>query len=90
MTHVMNAAPRMFINGTEVSYASQAAGTNPDLALTGVIGVGTSASNCYQGEIEGNMDEARISDVSLSPSWILTEYNNQSSPSTFYTVGSEL
>lgn len=34
----------------------------------------------------GDMD---ISTGALSPSWILTEYNNQNSPSTFYTVGSE-
>lgn len=38
----------------------------------------------------GQIDEARVSNTSRSPSWIATEYNNQSSPSTFYSVGSEV
>jgi hypothetical protein len=37
----------------------------------------------------GSIDEVRVANVALSPSWILTEYNNQSSPSTFYAIGSE-
>jgi RHS repeat-associated protein len=36
----------------------------------------------------GLMDEARISTVARSADWITTEYNNQSSPSLFYTIGS--
>ena len=38
---------------------------------------------------EENAEEIRVSSVAVSPSWILTEYNNQSNPSTFYAVGSE-
>ncbi len=37
----------------------------------------------------GSLDEFTIANTILSPSWILTEYNNQNSPSTFYTIGSE-
>jgi hypothetical protein len=37
----------------------------------------------------GNIDEARVSGVAASSSWILTEYNNQSSPSTFYIIGAQ-
>jgi hypothetical protein len=37
----------------------------------------------------GNIDEARVSTVARSADWIKTEYNNQSSPSTFETLGSE-
>jgi RHS repeat-associated protein len=36
----------------------------------------------------GLMDEARISTVARSADWIATQYSNQSSPSTFYSVGS--
>lgn len=32
-------------------------------------------------------DEIRLSNVAHDVAWILTEYNNQNSPSTFYTVG---
>ncbi len=35
-------------------------------------------------------DESRILTTSLSPDWISTEYNNQSSPGTFYTVGAQM
>ena len=38
----------------------------------------------------GSLDEAEVSSIALSPSWILTEYNNQYSPSTFYTVGNQV
>jgi MSHA biogenesis protein MshQ len=38
---------------------------------------------------DGIMDEVRISKVARSADWIETCYNNQHSPSTFYTVGSE-
>jgi hypothetical protein len=41
-------------------------------------------------QFNGLMDEFRISNIQRSPSWILTEYNNQNSPSTFYTIGAEI
>ena len=34
----------------------------------------------------GTLDELRISNTARSADWIATEYNNQSSPSTFYTI----
>ena len=37
----------------------------------------------------GSLDEFRIANAIEAPSWILTDYNNQNSPSTFYAVGSE-
>jgi hypothetical protein len=37
----------------------------------------------------GRFDELRISDKVRSKGWMRTEYNNQSSPSTFYSVSSE-
>jgi outer membrane protein assembly factor BamB len=42
------------------------------------------------GLIDGLIDEVRISNVARSAAWITTEYNNQSSPATFYSsVGGE-
>jgi hypothetical protein len=35
----------------------------------------------------GTLDEARISNIARSADWISAEYNNQSSPATFYSVG---
>lgn len=43
------------------------------------------------GYYNGGMDETRMSiGLARSPSWILTEYNNQSSPTTFFTLGNEV
>lgn len=35
----------------------------------------------------GLLDEVRVSSIARSNAWILTEYANQKSPSTFYTIG---
>jgi GR25 family glycosyltransferase involved in LPS biosynthesis len=37
----------------------------------------------------GMMDEVRFSDTARSNGWILTSYNNQNNPTSFYTLGSE-
>jgi len=37
----------------------------------------------------GTLDEVRVSTIERSASWTATEYNNQSSPGTFITIGSE-
>lgn len=39
--------------------------------------------------LKGGIDELRVSNTAKSADWLATEYNNQSSPSTFYTIGSE-
>lgn len=38
---------------------------------------------CY----DGMMDEVRLMHVSRSSGWVATEFNNQTSPETFYTLG---
>ncbi len=37
----------------------------------------------------GGLDEVRVSNSVRSPEWITTEYNNQSSPGSFYSIGLE-
>lgn len=37
----------------------------------------------------GFIDEVRISNIARNAAWILTEYNNQLNPATFYTIGPE-
>ena len=39
------------------------------------------------GYFNGALDEVRISDVERSAEWVSTEYNNQSNPACFYSVG---
>jgi hypothetical protein len=38
---------------------------------------------------EGQLDEVRISSIARSSDWIKTEYNNQSNPSAFYSIGTD-
>jgi len=38
----------------------------------------------------GRLDEIHVASVQRSAGWIVTEFRNQSSPSTFYTVGPEM
>lgn len=73
---------RVTING-----ANEINGT-PSLnstASTIFIGEGGGPSVHYLGLI----DEVRIASVARSNDWIVTEYNNQKSSSTFYTVGNQ-
>jgi hypothetical protein len=42
-----------------------------------------------EGDFNGSLDEIRISDIPRSNDWILTEYNNQYDPSSFYSVGNK-
>ncbi len=38
---------------------------------------------------DGYLDEVRISDVARSADWVLTEYDNQYDPTSFFTIGPE-
>ncbi len=73
-----------------------------DGSVTGTTAAGTSGSNLASNafwilgsnalssgnyNVNGDMQEARISKVELSAGWIKTEYNNESSPTTFETWG---
>jgi hypothetical protein len=73
---------------------------NGALAATGnFTGWGTDAGNSSMaGEVaagetgnrlQGDIDEVRVANTALSADWIATEYNNQSSPSTFYSISAE-
>ncbi|MGV8141081.1 MAG: DUF2341 domain-containing protein, partial [Candidatus Woesearchaeota archaeon] len=43
----------------------------------------------FDRQFKGKLDEVRISNIARSQSYIATSYNNQNSPSTFISVGSE-
>jgi outer membrane protein assembly factor BamB len=56
------------------------------VATAGALGIGNDLSN---GGFAGQVDEVQVSNVARLLAWIQTEYNNQNSPSTFYSVGAE-
>jgi len=52
------------------------------------VRIGDNATGADQ-PFDGIIDEVRVSSVARSDAWLSTEYNNQSDPDTFYTLGSE-
>ncbi|MEK7512644.1 MAG: DUF2341 domain-containing protein, partial [Patescibacteria group bacterium] len=46
-------------------------------------------SNIYSQQWTGGLDEVHIASTTMTAGWIRTEYNNQSSPSTFYSTSTE-
>jgi len=50
------------------------------------IGTNTFYSTAFYG---GKLDALRVLNTKLSEDWLTTEHNNQNSPSTFYSVGSQ-
>ena len=60
-----------------------------DFSIGGDIASGGVVSLPPAQEIDGQIDEVRILARNLSSGWVVTEYNNQNSPGTFYTVGSQ-
>lgn len=75
---------KLFLNGTQIGSTSR---TNNIVATsTGlVIGQGNGT-----GSFNGLIDEPRISPVARDAAWLLTEYNNQNSPASFYAVSAEM
>lgn len=72
-----------YYDGVQFSTGSQALQTG---AVTEIY-ISTYAGT--NEEWNGKIDEVRISSGVRSADWILAEYNNQSAPTTFYTLGAE-
>jgi hypothetical protein len=81
---------RVFVNGIEDP------GQNLPMAVSGTIHIAPASTQIGRdgntgdpSVFDGIIDEARISDVIRNASWIRTEYFNQHTPSSFYSVGDE-
>jgi hypothetical protein len=72
-----------YVNGSQDG-TSASAWTGSAASIATLIANSISASRHWNGKI----DEVRLSGIERSAGWLLTEVNNQNSPSTFYTVGS--
>ena len=84
---VRNGTNRLYLDGIE---QDTEAANDTDLDPDEPIYIGRTADGNSGRYYGGYLDELRILDTNLSEDWIKTEYNNQNSPSTFYTLGSEL
>ena len=75
---------RAYLNGVQVGSAAQTGNLDSSTSVV-MIGGRLDLGRFFPGMI----DEVRVADVARSSGWIQTEYNNQNSPSSFYTFGSE-
>ncbi len=80
---------KVYVDGAQVATSSSAAapvytggGANTFIGKHGNANINM--------DFDGTIDEARVASASRSAGWVLTEYNNQNSPSTFYSVGGEV
>ena len=73
---------RVYLNGALEATTAHGA----PLAVAGSLSLGNGVGFT---NFAGQLDEVRVSTGARSAAWITTEYNNQSSPSTFYSVGAE-
>jgi Concanavalin A-like lectin/glucanases superfamily len=82
---------RIFQNGSELGTGMPASGiTTPNPPsnsyLLGQMGIQPTDI----GQVNGMLDEIRISNTNRSADWILTEYRNQTAPGTYISAGSRI
>ncbi|MBC8094511.1 MAG: LamG domain-containing protein, partial [Akkermansiaceae bacterium] len=74
----------LYKDGVAYGNTATLASYSSDTAAKVLIGGVTDATEGWN----GNLDEVRLVNVASSASWIATEYTNQNSPATFYSVSS--
>lgn len=86
-----------YVDGVSQTLTNQASAGNtvdtqyPDSAGRNVkIGYNCGSVGAGGSQLNSKVDEARISNITRSASWLSTEYANVSSPSTFYSVGQQV
>ena len=81
---------RLYVDGAQQGSAvTSGSGVNTQ-GTAGRIGNVSSTAFGQNVNLDGQVDEVRIATITRPAEWIATEFNNQSSPSTFYTVGPEI
>lgn len=76
---------KVFFNGADAGiFLTQNQGSSTTGSSTELFYVGRNAANFYW---PGKIDELRVSSVARSDDWIAAGYNTQSSPNTFYSLG---
>jgi hypothetical protein len=73
----------VFVDGTSIDSGASATMTSIDASI--FIGSYLGINEYF----DGILDELKISDIVRSDDWISTEYNNQNSPATFYSLSTE-
>jgi hypothetical protein len=75
----------LYLNGTLVGSTPKSGNIDVDNSISNFIGNNPPASG---GPFDGGIDQVTIASAARSADWIGAEFNNQGSPSSFYSVGS--
>lgn len=73
----------IYVNGTQEG-SSTLSGSNPSTGGSDFL-----LGEVYDARPQTNLDEIRFRPSALTGDWLKTEYNNQNSPSTFYSLGAQ-
>ena len=77
----------IYINGASVASGAFTGAWGTDAGNSSIAG--ETASGETANRLQGRIDEVHVAKSALSADWLLTEYNNQSSPATFYSITTE-
>ncbi len=78
----------IYADGSLIGSGTYSASTPLLYGSGNTLTIGDCGNGCGE-YFNGSIDEVRVSNIARSADWIKTEYNNESSPSTFETFGSE-
>ncbi len=74
-----------YVNGSSIGTFSNSQAFNATASVPLQLGGNEASTN----QLDGRLDEVRVYKSQLTAAMIATEYANQNSPATFYTLGSE-
>jgi hypothetical protein len=80
---------RLYVNGAQQGSAITSGSNVNTQGTDGRIGNVPSGAFGSAMNLAGQADEVRIASIARPAEWIETEFNNQSNPSSFYTIGNE-
>lgn len=79
--------PLMYVNGILAAFTASSLTSGAMAATANQLMLGNMTA--LNRDLVGSLDEFLVSDAILSAAWIKTEYNAQSSPTTFAALGTE-
>ncbi len=81
----------VYINGVQQALVPKTTSINTNTVnlriASRVAGTGDTGDATYT--FDGSIDEVRVSSCANNAAWIVTEYNNQSAPGSFYLLGDQ-
>lgn len=75
----------VYVNGASIGTATLA---SLNTVLSGLLYTFETDPTVFNANVDAYMDEFRVATVARSVDWIVSEYNNQNAPTSFYSLGS--